>query len=185
MIYEEKEVRLRDGTSVLLRSPQAADAAQMVDYLKTVCAETPFLTREPEEADIPLDKEEPLLQRIADSENDLMIACEINGKIVGNANLNRMTRLRMRHRASVGVAVFREYWGRGIGSLLFSELIRIAKELGIRQLELEVVGGNDRARNMYERFGFAVVGEKPNAFRLKDGTMLSEISMIKELESIS
>lgn len=185
MIYEEKEVRLRDGTSVCLRSPQATDAAQMVSYLKTVCAETPFLTREPEEADIPLDKEESILQRIASSPSDLMIACEIDGRIVGNANLNCMTRIRMRHRASVGVAIMQEYWGRGIGSLLFSELIRIAKTLGILQLELEVIGNNDRARSMYERFGFAVVGEKPNAFRLKDGTMLSEISMIKELERIS
>lgn len=181
MIYSAKVFSLTDGTTVCLRSPTANDAEQMVAYLKTVCAETPFLTREPEEADIPLDKEEKILQRIADSTSDLMIACEIDGRIVGNANLNRMTRMRMRHRASVGVAIFREVWGKGIGSLLFSELIRIAKELGIRQLELEVVGGNDRARNMYERFGFTAIGEKPNAFCLQDGTVLSEVSMIKEL----
>lgn len=181
MIYEAKEIQLKNGVTALLRSPMVSDAEQMVAYLKTVCTETPFLTREPEEADIPLDKEEKILQRIADSASDLMIACEIDGRIVGNANLNRMTMLRMRHRASIGVAIFQEYWGLGLGTAMFTELIRIAKELGIKQLELEVISGNDRAIGMYEKFGFTCVGTKPNAFCLRDGTMLSEVSMIKVL----
>lgn len=58
---------------------------------------------------------------------------------------------------------------------------RIAKEIGIKQLELEVIDGNDRALHLYEKFGFTTVGNKPNAFLLKDGTMLNEISMIKVL----
>lgn len=181
MLYNTKEIQLKNNTTALLRSPTAADAEQMVEYLKTVCAETPFLVREPEEAEIPIDKERKLLQNIADSPDDLMIACEIDGRIIGNCNLNRYTKVRMRHRAGIGVAIFREYWGLGIGKILFSELLRIAGELGIKQLELEVVSDNERAIRMYEKFGFTVVGEKPNAFRLKDGTMLSEISMVKEV----
>lgn len=41
--------------------------------------------------------------------------------------------------------------------------------------------GNGRARGLYEKMGFHVVGEKPNAVRRKDGTMLKEYSMIREL----
>ncbi len=181
MLFHAKEIQLKNNTTALLRSPTEQDAKQMVEYLKTVCAETPFLVREPEEAEIPLEKERKFLQSIVDSHDDLMIACEIHGKIIGNCNLNRCNKMRMRHRASVGVAILKEYWGLGIGTILFSELIRIAGELGIQQLELEVVGDNERAIHMYEKFGFTAVGEKPNAFCLKDGTRLTEISMIKEL----
>jgi len=181
MIYQAKNILLKNGRLSTLRSPTAQDAAAMVAYLKSVCTETPFLVREPEEADIPLEKEEEFLQRILESRNDLMIACEIDGKIVGNGNLNRMTMLRTQHRASLGVAILQEYWGLGIGKVLFSELIRIASELKIEQLELEVVSENQRAIRMYESFGFVTVGERPNAFCLKDGTMLTEVSMVKLL----
>ena len=181
MIYKAKEIQLKNNVSALLRSPTEQDAEQMVEYLKTVCAETPFLVREPEEAEIPQEKERRLLKNIADSENDLMIACVIDGRIVGNCNLNRQTKLRMRHRADIGIAIFEEFWGLGLGRIMLSELICLAEELGIEQLELEVISENERAIRLYESLGFVPVGEKPNAFRLKDGTAFSEISMIKGL----
>lgn len=64
---------------------------------------------------------------------------------------------------------------------MFEEMIRISKEKGVLQMEPEVVEGNERAKGLYERMGFSVVAEKPNAIRLKDGTMLKEYFMIKYL----
>lgn len=181
MIYQPKEILLKNGVTAIFRSPTKEDAAQMIEYLHTTCSETNFLTREPEEAIMPIEKEERFLNSIINSENDLMIACEISGKIIGDCNLNRYSKLRMKHRAEIGIAICKEYWGLGIGNYMFSELIRIAKKLGIKQLELEVVSDNLRAIKLYEKFGFITVGEKPNSLCLKDGTMLKEFSMIKEL----
>lgn len=62
---------------------------------------------------------------------------------------------------------------------MFSEMISIAKEKGILQLEPDYMEGNERARTLYEKMGFIHVGERPDAVRLKDGTMLKEFSMIK------
>lgn len=181
MIYQPKEVLLKNNTIAIFRSPTKHDAAQMMEYLHTTCKETNFLTREPEEAILPIEKEERFLNSIYQSKTDLMIACEINGKIIGNCNLNRYTKLRMQHRAEVGIAICKEFLGLGIGNYMFSELIRISKELGIKQLELEVIADNNRAIKLYEKFGFYTVGEKPNSLCLKDGTMLKELSMIKVL----
>ena len=50
--------------------------------------------------------------------------------------------------------------------------------------ELEFIKGNDRARHLYEKFGFRVVSEKPNAFKLKDGTYRNEFYMQKYLREI-
>ena len=181
MIYQPKEVILKNGVAAIFRSPTKEDAVQMLEYLKKACSETNNLTREPEEAEIPMDIEETFIENTLNSANDIMIACEINGKIIGNCNLNRYSLMRMKHRAGVGIAICKDYWGLGIGSAMLSELIGIAEKEGITQLELEVNKDNKQAIKLYEKFGFYKVGEKPNSLRLKDGTMLKEISMIKAL----
>ena len=64
-------------------------------------------------------------------------------------------------------------------------MIRIAEENeNILQLELDFVEGNTRARALYEKMGFRIVGIKPNAIRLKDGTLLNEYSMIREIKRV-
>ena len=55
------------------------------------------------------------------------------------------------------------------------------KENGILQLELDYIEENERGRRHYEKMGFVPVAERPDAFRLKDGTMRKEISMFKRL----
>ena len=67
------------------------------------------------------------------------------------------------------------------GNAMFTELERSAREHGILQLELDNIEGNERGRRHYEKMGFVPVAERPDAFRLKDGTMRKEISMIKRL----
>ena len=83
----------------------------------------------------------------------------------------------------ISIALLKEYWNQGIGTLLFQELIRIAEENpNLIQIELEFVEGNSRARALYEKMGFRITGVKPNAIRLKDGTLLNEYSMIREIK---
>ena len=66
---------------------------------------------------------------------------------------------------------------------MFQELIRIAEENpNLIQIELDFVEGNSRARALYEKMGFKITGVKPNAIRLKDGTLLNEYSMIREIK---
>lgn len=55
------------------------------------------------------------------------------------------------------------------------------KRGGIRQIELDFIEGNDRARSLYEKMGFRITGVKPDAVRLKDGTFRNEYMMLKML----
>ena len=78
--------------------------------------------------------------------------------------------------------MLKEYWNQGIGTRLFQELIRIAEENpNLIQMELDFVEVNSRARALYEKMGFRITGVKPNAIRLKAGTLLNEYSMIREI----
>ena len=61
-------------------------------------------------------------------------------------------------------------------------MIQIAESnQDILQMELEFVEGNQRARALYEKMGFRIAGVKPDAIRLKDGTLLNEYFMVKKL----
>ena len=66
---------------------------------------------------------------------------------------------------------------------MFRELICIAEAAPqITQMELEFLEGNSRARALYEKMGFRITGVKPNAIRLKDGTLRNEYCMIREIQ---
>jgi ribosomal protein S18 acetylase RimI-like enzyme len=74
--------------------------------------------------------------------------------------------------------------GRGIGSTLLAELIRrVTTDCPhIYSMNLQVVATNDRARSLYERFGFVRYGTERNAYRKTDGTFKDEDLMQKFIE---
>ena len=45
-------------------------------------------------------------------------------------------------------------------------------------VELDFIEGNDRAKALYEQFGFKVVAVKPNYCKLKDGTYYSSVLLL-------
>ena len=183
MIFPEKTLLLKDGREAILRAPNPEKGAEaMVQYLKTTAGETNFLLREVEECEIPVERERVFLQEKVDSGTAAMIVCEVEGELAGLCSLDRKTLLRTRHRATVGVALKSRYWGLGIGTAMLHELIEQAQKAGVSRLELEYIEGNERARGLYEKMGFHVTGERPDAIRLRDGTSLKEISMVKRLE---
>ena len=181
MIFPEKQVQLKDGRTAVLRGPTIDDAAMLLDYLKVTSGETPFLIRYPEECTETMEQEIAFLKRSIDSATNMMILCMVDGKLAGNCALSRHDRIKTRHRADVAIALKKEFWGLGIGAIMFDEMITSAKNLGISQLELEVIDGNQRAMGLYQKMGFEIVATHPNAICLKDGAMLSEHVMVKKL----
>ncbi len=181
MTFSEKTVTLKSGKTAILRSPQKEDAEGMLNAIKTASGETDFLMRYPEEWTISIEQEERWIQSLLASQSSVCIACFVDGKVAGSCQIDFHTPIKEAHRATVGIALLREFWNDGIGSHLFSEMIALAKERGTSILELAFFEGNDRARALYEKFGFRVFAERPNAFRLKDGSFKKEFLMQKYL----
>ena len=172
---------LKDGRTAILRAPEVSDAAEMIDYLRDTAGETHFLIRTPEEVVFTEEEEAAIIGRITASPHDLMIVCQVDGAIAGVCAMNRFKKIKSRHRAEVSIALRRAFWGLGIGSRMFEEMIDIARAWDVMQLELEFIEGNTRGRALYEKFGFRIVGLRPNGTRLPDGTLLHEYIMVKEL----
>lgn len=184
MRIEEKGFTLKDGRKALLRSPREEDIPGILDYLYVSAGETVFLARCPEECGrYTYEKEKALIREVNEADNDTMLLCLVEGKIAGSCQVNWTNRIKTGHRAGVAIAVLKEYWGLGIGTRMFEEMIRIAEaNERILQMELEYVEGNSRARALYEKMGFRITGVHPNAIRLPDGTLLNEYMMIREIK---
>ena len=181
MQYEAKQIQLKNNKKAIFRSPTAEDAHEMINYLKTCASETEFILRYPEECVETDEQEAKFLTEKSASKTQMMIVCEMDGQIAGSCQISFNNRLKIKHRASVSIVLLKKYWNLGIGTAMFEEMIKIAKQKGVSQMELEFVEGNDRALRLYEKLGFHVVAEKPNAIRLKNGSLLKEFFMIKEL----
>lgn len=181
MIFKEKKIILKDGRTAILKSPRVEDAERLLNYIKKSCGETDFLARYPEEWNISAEQEEAWISRMRNSSDALAITCYVDGEIAGNCEITFGTSMKTAHKATVAIALLKEYWNLGIGSEMFRELVEAAEKRGVEIMELEFAEGNIRAKHLYEKFGFRVVAEKPKAFKLRDGTYLSEICMQKYL----
>ena len=184
MYFEPKTITLKDGRTAILRSPlPEQDAEDMRQYLLDICGETEFVLGYPEDwGYLTVEKEQEILQRHLDDQDGLMIVAEVDGRIAGNCHIGFNRKIKTYHRGSIAIGLRKAYWNLGIGTALFREMIDIARQRGgVRQLELEFVEGNSRARALYEKMGFRITGMRPNAIRLKDGTLLNEYEMMLEL----
>ena len=184
MIIKDTEFTLKDGRKALLRSPKDEDIQGVLDYLYVSAGETEFILRYPEECGkYTYEGEKALFDRINASDNEAMLVCIVDGKVAGNCQIAWKTGIKTRHRASVAIALLKEFWNQGIGTRMFEEMIRIAEaNENLIQMELEFVEGNTRARALYEKMGFRITGVNPNAIRLRDGTLLNEYCMIREIK---
>ena len=184
MIIKEIEFKLKDGRNAVIRSPKDEDIQGMLDYLYISAGESDFILRYPEECGkYTAEDEKALFDRVNESDHEAMLVCLVEGEVAGNCQISWSKGLKTRHRASVAIALLSKFWNQGIGTRLFHELIHIAEEnKNLIQIELEFIEGNSRARALYEKMGFRITGVKPNAIQLKDGTLLNEYTMIREIK---
>ena len=89
------------------------------------------------------------------------IGC-INDEVVGFCGL--MIQLDEGH--ITNIAVSPEFRGLGLGAALLLDTVKIAIARKVRALTLEVRVSNAPARVLYQRFGFAPVGVRPNYYRV-------------------
>ncbi len=183
MIFEEKKITLKDGTTAVLKTPESEDAEMLLNSIKTSSGETEFLSRTIEDWEsVTVESEEKFIVNVRESNNTLFIACYIDGVIAGNSDITFKSGSKTSHRATVGIAIQKKYWNIGIGSAMFRELIKAANEHdGTEIIDLEMIEGNNRAKALYEKFGFEVIAVEPKIFKLKNGTYQNLVYMQKYL----
>ena len=183
MLFPAENFIAKNGMSYTLRSPELADAEQMIAYLKTTAEETEFGLSYPEELNFTIKDEEDFISNYAADQGSIMISAFDGERLVGNASLSCvMDRKKTLHRATFGIAMLKSEWGQGLGKKILTELIAFAKQAGYEQLELEVASTNTSAINLYKKLGFVIYGERPSSLKLKSEIYYNELLMVLALK---
>ncbi|WCK56736.1 GNAT family N-acetyltransferase [Aneurinibacillus sp. Ricciae_BoGa-3] len=116
-----------------------------------------------------MEKQADEIEKFYESDNQLFLLEEINGKIVGNLTFRCGTRPRTVHAGEFGLTILQEYSGLGIGRRLMEFMLGWARDTKrIYKINLRVRDGNNRAIQLYRKMGFIEEG------RIKRGFLIGE-----------
>jgi putative acetyltransferase len=118
---------------------------------------------------LPFPSAEMWRQRLSEPQDGMfsLVAC-VENEVIGEISLHTSpTRWRMRHVASIGMAVRDDWQGKGVGTALMQAVLDLADNwLNLRRIELRVYTDNAPAIALYEKFGFEIEGtHRHMAFR--------------------
>lgn len=179
MYIEPKEVKLKDGRILTLRSAGPEDAKAMLEHTKITAEETYFLTRYPEEITKTKEQQADVLNGFLNDEEGFTLAAFDGEKLVANIGVQKYgLHIKYRHRAAFWIALQEKYCSLGLGTLMMQEALENVRKTTLEQLELGVFEENTRAIGLYEKMGFIRWGRQPKVFKLKDGSYRDEIHMI-------
>lgn len=141
------------------------------------------MLRYPDEVSFTEEREQEILGNILEDPGHVMMVGYVDGKLAGNCGISGIgMKRKIRHRCSLAITLYREYWGLGIGSAMIDYLTELAVKIGFEQIDLEVVADNTRAQALYRKCGFAESGRRIRALKFDDGTYHDEILMTKILK---
>ncbi|MNF88001.1 putative acetyltransferase YhhY [compost metagenome] len=163
--------------SYVIRSASLEDAQQLSDVRLMIDGETENMDRERGEGFIDPAGFAHLIQSDSSAGRTLLLVAEAAGRIVGFSRCEGSCLNRLAHKIEFGVCVLKEYWGYAIGSNLLRESIRWADANGVKKIALSVLGTNDKAIRLYEKFGFEIEGVLKQDKLLSDGHYYNTVMM--------
>jgi GNAT superfamily N-acetyltransferase len=162
-----KGTALKDGSNCIFRPLNKGDEKQFLEFFKGIL--------EPERMFIKHRVTDPKVIKSwcqdIDLGRHLPLLATIQGKIVGDATLHQQLGGWKRHVGRVSVLVLPEYRGRGLARALVSEIVDLARQLGLERVEAEFIGEQEAAIKMFAMMGFS------NLLRLED--------YVKDMQSIT
>lgn len=150
---------LKDGRTLHLRAPTAADAPACIAFLRHVGGETDYLLCDENGIEgLTLEKEQAYLQSSLGDPLIGMYLGFVGDTLVTVFDVRPFGRARIRHNGVLSLAVRKPFWGLGVGTVAMRTMLDFAKNAGYRNLTLDVRDDNARAIALYRSFGFADSG---------------------------
>jgi RimJ/RimL family protein N-acetyltransferase len=157
-----------------------SDAEPFLALSSQLDQETAFRLLKTDERTTTVEEQRNIIRRFHSAENHALLVAEWDHRLVGYiAGVGGRYRRNWRT-VEVVVAVLQAFWGQGIGTRLFEELERWARQHGIHRLELTVMVHNERAIRLHRKMGFEIEGRRRDAL-VVDGEYVDEYAMAKLL----
>ena len=162
-----KDLELKSGFQCVLRPLETPDELAFHEFFLAVPThERMFIKHRVTQPEVIRD----WCQNI-DLGRNLPLLAIADGKIVGDATLHQQLGGWKRHIGRVSVLVLPQYRGRGLARAMVTEIVQIARNLGLERVEAEFIGEQEAAIKMFALLGFS------NLVRLED--------YVKDMQAIS
>jgi RimJ/RimL family protein N-acetyltransferase len=162
------ELPLDDGEWLVIDRAVTADASALVRLAGQVAGESDFLSAGRGERPRSTAAQAAFLRRLAQTRRGFVLKATLGLHVVGTLSVVRPDLPRLRHRAELGISVSATHWSRGIGRRLMATAIALARQQGVRKINLRVRSDNQRAIRLYRSFGFVSEGTSPRALFIND-----------------
>lgn len=128
----------------------------------------------------PLKRNEEYLNTMSPNNHQFVaVATDENGQqtVIGTAGLNVNPNQRLRHTATIGIMIHKDYQNMGVGKKLMETLLDVADNwLMLVRIELTVFVDNERAIHLYKKLGFETEGTLRKA-AIRNGVYVDEYIM--------
>jgi len=170
--------RLKDGRAATIRPASLDDAPRLLEILNAIGAEVVYLLTENIGNDVE-DERRYILEY--DGASAVLLVAEVDGKIVGQADVQPGRWPKESHVGIVGIAILDGYRGVGLGRALMDRALEWMRDRQFKKACLEVFATNERAIALYRHLGFEVEGVRKRQYRVR-GEWVDDVLMGKWLE---
>jgi RimJ/RimL family protein N-acetyltransferase len=154
--------------AVTVRNGTPDDLDELMVQREAVAAEGRWIG-----AEVPLDVERDRRVLAEGIERGSLFVAELDGEIVGYLGME----IPPYKVADLGMLVKDGHRGQGIGSALLERAIEYAREQGCHKVALQHWPHNERARGLYEKYGFEQEGYLRRHYPRKNGELWDAVVM--------
>jgi len=166
----ETKFTAKDGTEFSVRETKKSDAKGVFDYFAQLRKEKhPGLPRRKKS------KFKDIRNWVNDRVNgakkgkEINLVAERDGKIIGTCEISYLYKdLNSRHISNYNTSVSRSERGKGLGTFMFKEQLKLIKKRipNFKIVELTATSINKKAIKLYRRWGFKKVAEVPKRVKI-------------------
>jgi len=163
---------------VEIREIRLEDAEKYLELLNRLDKETIFRLYEPNERSLTVEQQREVIREILNNKRSLLLVAEEAGELIGYLMAAGRDIKRIAHVVSISVGILQAHVGKGVGTKLFEEMEKWARQNGKHRLELTVMENNAAGRALYKKMGFEVEGIKRQSLYV-NGEYIDDIYMSK------
>ncbi len=94
---------------------------------------------------------------------------KVDDQIIGWCDITPLQRPGFTHRADLGIGLYLDYRGQGLGARLLGSALAHAQRIGLRRIDLTVRESNQAAIHLYHKSGFSIEGNLKKAIHTDSG----------------
>jgi RimJ/RimL family protein N-acetyltransferase len=167
-----KEVKLKDGRSILLREAVSDDIDRLTDFYTSLSDEVLIYSLPPYDRA----RVERCLSGLG---RDIIVLALDDEKIVGHLQIFVYTLPRLKGVGELIIYLHQDYLNKGLGTGMMTFALDLSRRKGLHRISLQVVRDNKRAIRLFEKMGFALEGILKDAYFGVDGRYHDILVMAK------